>query len=181
MRFFSADCTRFCCFLSYKFGRGVYLQGENIVIECICRQREKQELRFRNARFFHQKSVKNNTRCRKRKYSKVQYKKEYPKLMYSFFVTYQETASAPSISKFARSIGSTVEEIESFRIHSEFERAYRECNEIRRDYLIDSALCKRFDPSFVKFLISNDESDEEETGENQIEFTLKVLTDENEN
>ena len=111
----------------------------------------------------------------------MQYKKEYPKRLYNFFVTYQDTTSAPSIAKFARSIGATVEETEGFRIHSEFDRAYRECNEIRRDYLIDSALCKRFDPSFVKFLISEEsDSYEREDAQNQIEFTLKVLSDSNE-
>ena len=73
--------------------------------------------------------------------------------MYTFFRSYSDIG-APSIAKFAGSIGATVADIESFRKHREFERAYRECSEIRRDYLIDNALCKRFDSSLTKFLLS---------------------------
>ena len=75
--------------------------------------------------------------------------------MYTFFRSYSDVG-APSIAKFAGSIGATVAEVESFRQHSEFERAYRECSEIRRDYLIDNALCKRFDASLTKFLLSTE-------------------------
>ena len=84
---------------------------------------------------------------------KTKYQKEYAELLYTYFVTYQETTGAPSFSKFARSIGVTVEELSAFRRHREFDEAYRECNEIRRDYLIDNALCKRFDGSVTKFLL----------------------------
>ena len=92
--------------------------------------------------------------------------------MYIFFANYSENAGAPSFLKFARSIGVTSEDVEAFREHKEFDRAYRECAEIRRDYLIDNALSKRFDPSFTKFLLS------EETGgaeSEKINFTLMVL------
>ena len=94
-------------------------------------------------------------RCRKSR-MKAKYKKDYPRLLYSFFVSYSDTSSLPSFSKFARSIGVTCQDIETFRKYKEFDRAYRECNEIKRDYLTDSALCKRFDPSFVKFLLSSE-------------------------
>ena len=82
----------------------------------------------------------------------------------------------PSFSKFARSIGVTCQDIETFRKYKEFDRAYRECNEIKRDYLTDSALCKRFDPSFVKFLLSSEygEGCEEEEG-GSMHLTLEVL------
>ena len=81
------------------------------------------------------------------------YDKGLPLRMYTFFRSYSDVG-APSIAKFAWSIGATVAEVESFRKHKEFERAYRECSEIRRDYLIDNALGKRFDSSLTKFLLS---------------------------
>ncbi len=97
--------------------------------------------------------------------------------MYVFFVSFSETVGAPSFLKFARSVGITTEDVESFRAHKEFDRAYRECERIRRDYLIDNALIKRFDSSFTKFLLSEEN---EGTGDEKIDFTLKVI-DENGN
>ena len=83
--------------------------------------------------------------------------------MYRFFTDYSDAAGAPSFEKFAISKGITLEELNSYRKKRDFDRVYRECCEIRRDYLIDRALTKRFDPSFVKFLLtecqSNDEND----------------------
>lgn len=84
--------------------------------------------------------------------------------MYLYFIGYAEGVGAPSFQKFARSIGATLEELESFKKRREFARAWRECTEIRRDYLIDSALSKRFDASFTKFLLSEEcEDGESET------------------
>ena len=87
-----------------------------------------------------------------------------PLKMYTFFRSYSDVG-APSIAKFAGSIGATVADVEGFRKHREFERAYRECSEIRRDYLIDNALCKRFDSSLTKFLLTNEYGMGEETEE----------------
>ena len=84
--------------------------------------------------------------------------------MYKFFCEFSDAAGAPSFEKFAISRGITLEELTSYRSKKGFDRAYRECGEIRRDYLIDRALTKRFDPSFVKFLLSEDiESDTDNT------------------
>ena len=91
------------------------------------------------------------------------YKSTYPSLLYRFFVSY-EGPGAPSFGKFARQVGVTAEDLELFRKHKRFEKAYRECSEIRRDYLIDNALTRRFDPSFVKFLLDNESCADE--GEN---------------
>ena len=101
------------------------------------------------------------------------YQKDMPHKLYVFFSQYQDERGAPSFSKFARSICVTVEDIEDYRRHGEFERAYRECIEIRRDYLTDRALTKRFDPSFVKFLLS--ESDDHLADDTGIDFTLRVV------
>ena len=89
--------------------------------------------------------------------------------MYLYFVSYDD-AGAPSFAKFARSIGVTLLDIEKFRAHKRFEQSYRECSEIRRDYLIDRALTKRFDGAFVKFLLS---SDGEKAGSGE-DITLKL-------
>ena len=99
------------------------------------------------------------------------YKRDLPHKLYLFFASYTESG-APSFLKFARSIGATTEELEAFRAHKEFDRAYRECERIRRDYLIDNALTKRFDSSFTKFLLGEENAD---TGEEKIDFTLKVI------
>ena len=107
--------------------------------------------------------------------AKIEYKSDMPRLLYSFFISYCDTASAPSFSKFARSIGVTLSDLESFRCNEEFDRAYRECNEIRKDYLIDGALTRRYDPSLVKFLLS--ENQENDTADDGLAVTIEVVSD----
>lgn len=110
---------------------------------------------------------------------KIKYTDELPRQLYTFFIS-QNTEGVPSFDKFARSIGTTLEELEDFRKHKEFDRAYRECSEIRRDYLIDSALVRRYDPSLVKFLLAAEfgmgekDKEKEDTG---LTVTLEVLGD----
>ena len=104
---------------------------------------------------------------------KIKYERDMPRRLYTFFSHYSDTG-APSIAKFAVSIGATVAEVESFRKHVEFERAYRECSEIRRDYLIDNALCRRFDPSLVKFLLSNEFGMEDSVPDSTFEVKVEV-------
>ena len=89
--------------------------------------------------------------------------------MYRYFLEYGDDG-APSFPKFAQSIGATVEELSSYRSHKTFDKAYRECSEIRRDYLVDRALTRRFDPSFVKFLLS----DGEITAEDDDALSVKI-------
>lgn len=103
------------------------------------------------------------------------YDKTLPRQMYTYFASFSET-EAPCFSKFAKSIGLTLAELESYRKHSEFDRAWRECNEIRRDYLIDRALTKRYDPSFVKFLLSTEfgMSDGDTDSDNSINVKITV-------
>lgn len=106
------------------------------------------------------------------------YSPDLPRRLYSFFAGYSDQPGAPSFVKFARSIGATSADIQAFRKHGEFERAYNECNEIRRDYLIDNALSKRFDGSVTKFLLSAEfgmGEKGENTDDNSLDFTLQVL------
>ena len=84
---------------------------------------------------------------------RAKYQKELPRKMYAFFIGYSGIG-APSFTKFGVSTGLTLADIERFRRFEEFERAYRECSEIRRDYLIDNALAKKNDASLTKFLLS---------------------------
>ena len=111
---------------------------------------------------------------------KIKYSGDLPRQLYTFFITHSDSG-APSFEKFARSIGTTLEEITEFRKHREFERAYRECNEIRRDYLIDAALTRRYDPSFSKFLLACEygmgEKDKEKE-DSELNVTIEVLADE---
>ena len=93
--------------------------------------------------------------------------------MYLYFSGYDDRG-LPSFSKFARSVRLTTEDIERFRKHPRFERAYRECQEIRRDYLIDRALDKRFDSSFAKYLISSEEEGEGKATPDNISLILTV-------
>ena len=86
--------------------------------------------------------------------------------MYLYFISYEDRGT-PSFGKFARSIGISHGDLMKLRGHKRFDAAYRECCEIRKDYLIDRALDKRFDPSFVKYLISEEET---EGGD----FSLKI-------
>lgn len=107
----------------------------------------------------------------------ISYSATLPKKMYTYFSSYGDTG-APSFDKFARSIGATLSLLESFRKHKIFDRAWRECNEIRRDYLIDCALTKRHDPSFSKFLLQTEYGMDSDTKEDDspIAVTLEVLT-----
>lgn len=107
------------------------------------------------------------TKRQKRKYSP-----ELAGRMYSFFISYSDKG-APSFHKFARSIGMTCQDIERFRSHKNFDEAYRECKEIRRDYLIDHALDKRFDPSFTKFMLTL-EGEQMPEGESELLLRLEV-------
>lgn len=95
--------------------------------------------------------------------------------MYHFFLGYDDRG-LPSFHKFARTAGLTREDIERFRAYPRFEAAYRECQEIRRDYLIDRALDKRFDASFAKFLISCES--EAESRDNAGDITLHLTVTE---
>ena len=92
--------------------------------------------------------------CERTVLMKKKYEKELPRQMYTYFISAAAEFSAPSFSKFARSIGVTLEALEEYRKHKEFDRAWRDCIEIRRDYLTDCALTRRYDPSFVKFLLT---------------------------
>jgi hypothetical protein len=113
----------------------------------------------------------NNGACHRR----CEYKDSFPKQMYTFFTAFSD-AGVPSFSKFARSLGVTLSELESFRENFEFERAYKECSEIRRDYLIDNALTKRYDSSFTKYLLSYEYGMDESGAEDpRIDVTVEVI------
>ena len=105
--------------------------------------------------------------------ARLKYSKELAREMYCFFRGYDEQG-APSFVKFAIKLGATTEQLENFRKHKEFERAYRECCEIKRDYLVDRALSKRFDPTFVKFLLSSEAEDGNAENENSLILHLTV-------
>ena len=106
------------------------------------------------------------------------YDKDFPRQLYTFFTSAAAESSAPSFSKFARSIGVTLASLEEYRKHKEFDRAWRDCIEIRRDYLTDCALTRRYDPSFVKFLLGFEAELEDAAGEDE-GFAVTVKVEEN--
>ena len=111
------------------------------------------------------------------KRKRVKYDHDMPHRLYTFFISYSDVAP-PSFSKFARSVGATLADVEAWRKHGEFERAYRECSEIRRDYLIDNALGKRYDASTVKFLLQTEyRMGEDDAGEdgNRLDVRVEVI------
>ena len=103
----------------------------------------------------------------------MKYTKDLPKRMYIYFAGYDEPLGLPSFGKFARSIGATLEELSSSRRVEKFDRAWRECSEIRRDYLIDMALAKRFDSSFAKLLLTLESEVDPEDG--RLALSLEVI------
>ena len=108
------------------------------------------------------------------------YTSDLPRKMYTFFLKF-DSPGVPSFSKFARSINATLSDIERYREHGEFDRAYRECSEIRRDYLIDNGLVKRFDSSFTKFILNAEYGmgDARVTNDDkEITVTVEVIGDE---
>ncbi len=86
----------------------------------------------------------------------AKYDTTLPRKLYLFFRSYDESGSAPSFQKFAAANGLTLADLDRFRSHRAFNEAYRAASEIRRDYLIDHALSRRFDPSFVKYLLTEE-------------------------
>ena len=110
------------------------------------------------------------------KRKRLKYDESLPRRMYTYFTGYDDVG-APSFAKFARLIGVTLQELTELKRHKDFERAYRECSEIRRDYLIDNALTKRHDPSFVKFLLSSEYGmGEDEPPDSELKVTLQVIS-----
>ena len=110
----------------------------------------------------------------------MRYTNDLPRKLYAFFLNY-DGPGVPSYSKFARSIGITSEELEALRGHGEFERAYQECSEIRRDYLIDNGLVKRFDSSFTKFLLTYEYGmgeSKDTDADKEMKVTVEVIGDE---
>ena len=97
--------------------------------------------------------------------------RELARAMYRYFGGYSGDG-VPSYGKFARECGMTLEELAERRCDETFDRAWRECGEIRSDYLIDSALTKRADPSFVKYLLSEESTDS--GADDEIKVTLEV-------
>ena len=107
-----------------------------------------------------------------RNYKRVKYTQTLADEMTAFFEDYEERG-APSFEKFARLKKIPLASLVEFRKNQKFDMAYRECSEIRRDYLIDRALDKRFDPTFVRHLLTDEA--EAESGFTQTTLMLEVI------
>jgi hypothetical protein len=96
---------------------------------------------------------------RKENNVKLKHIKAMCQKMRDYFVSY-EGIGAPSFEKFAAMMSISTLELRDLRSVPEFEAAYRECCAIRRDYLIDRGLEKKFDSSLVKLLITTEKEDD---------------------
>ena len=102
-------------------------------------------------------------------------RRELAERMLAYFGGYDDDG-APSFGKFARGEGLGWQEMALLRSHEDFETAYRTCSEIRRDYLLDKALCRRADPSLVKFILES-EARAERAAEGEGDGELRVLVE----
>ena len=90
-----------------------------------------------------------------------------------YFANYNGTDGAPSFAKFRRGHGLSYADFERLKKKRGFSDVLKECSEFRRDYLIDCGLTKRFDASFVKFVLQiEDESGNVEIGTPIISFEV---------
>ena len=106
-----------------------------------------------------------------------QREEEIRRSMLEYFATYDGNDGAPSFSKFRRKGALSLVEFNRMKNKRSFREAMDECSEFRRDYLIDCGLTKRFDASFVKFLLqSEDECENPDDGAPIISF--EVVDDE---
>ena len=71
----------------------------------------------------------------------------------NYFANYNGSDGAPSLAKFRRGHRISYAEFEKLKSREDFRDVLKECSEFRRDYLIDCGLTKRFDASFVKFIL----------------------------
>ncbi len=101
---------------------------------------------------------------------------EIGKRLREYFLSSAEEPSPPSFSKFARNLGMTLSELSLLRENPEFDRIWLDCIEIRRDYLIDKALTRSCDPSFVKFILTGEAGTEDgDTEDREFNVTITVV------
>ena len=100
------------------------------------------------------------------------YYKELTRKLYIFFKNYADEG-LPSFTKFAKMHGLTTAKLASFRRYKKFNEAWLECLELRRDMIIDKALCRKFDGSVSKLLLSDE--GEISAADSNIDFVLTVV------
>ena len=84
------------------------------------------------------------------------YKETYPRDLVRYF--YTATEELPLLQKFARSKGATVQALAAWSCeHPEFAAAMEEARVHLIGLLIEKAAQKSFDPTFAKFLLSEQE------------------------
>lgn len=99
---------------------------------------------------------------------------EIRRAMLDYFATYNGEDGIPSFSKFRRRASISLVEFERLKRKRSFREALDECSEFRRDYLIDCGLTKRFDASFVKFLLQS-ELECSDDGEDALAVSFEVI------
>ena len=79
--------------------------------------------------------------------------KKIKEALLDYFKGFCGEGGAPSIAKFSKEYGISIAKLQRLGKRSDFREVMNECSELRRDYLIDCGLTKRFDASFVKFVL----------------------------
>ena len=100
--------------------------------------------------------------------------KKIRRALIDYFANYSGQDGAPSLAKFRRGHGISYSDFEKLKCRRDFRDALKECSEFRRDYLIDCGLTKRFDASFVKFLLQS-ELECSDDGEDALAVSFEVI------
>ena len=112
------------------------------------------------------------------------YRKEYCKRMLSFFrrppyictttekydrngnVTSvredKEPCEFPTFARFAAELGVDLVDLQAWRSHPEFHRAYLACEALQKSILVENAMIGRYDSSFAKLLLTSEGQKTEE-------------------
>ncbi len=83
----------------------------------------------------------------------MEYRSDLPARLLAHF-SFSEEDPLPTFSEFRRREGMRLCEFRAFLAEPEFAAAAEEARERVADALRAGALCKRYDPSFVKYLLS---------------------------
>jgi hypothetical protein len=105
-------------------------------------------------------------------------KTKIKRALLDYFKNFDGEGGAPSIAKFCKRYGISISKIRALSSSEDFCEVLCECSEFRRDYLIDCGLTKRFDASFVKFLLQF-ESETENTDDSVPVICFEVADEEN--
>lgn len=132
----------------------------------------------------------------------TKYKKEYCEEMLKFFniphtrieyktkldkngdikeIEIERPNSLPTFEKFACNINVCVDTLHEWKkVHQEFSEAYRQCQQLQKDMLIDLGMLGLYNAPFTQFVAKNitdmkDKQEVEQTNINKTPFEIKLI------